>query len=102
MTATVPAGALAGAMAPKMIDKGRSRVNAYMAAVTVRNAITDSAKITIIMPEPIRFKEDKLSSEPMVKATKPSAISDRNDSCRMECSSKIFRTDGPRIAPKII
>ncbi len=75
----MPAGALAGAIAPKMIDKGRSRVKRYTAATTTKKAPKHAAKIMEMIPDPSRFKDDRLSSEPIVKATNPRAISVKND-----------------------
>ena len=45
ITATVPAGALAGAMDPKIRAMGRSRVRRYTPTITARKAPNDSARM---------------------------------------------------------
>jgi len=102
MTATVPAGALAGAMEPKINASGKSRVRRYIPTMTTKKAPKDSAKMMEMTPVPSRLSEVRFSSEPMLKATKPKAISVMKDSRSIEGSSKRRRTDGPRMMPTII
>ena len=79
MIATVPAGALAGAIPPKTKANGIFFVYKNTAVNTKIKAPNDSAKIIHVIPLPNFFNEDNLSSSPIVKATNAKAISVIND-----------------------
>jgi len=104
MTATVPAGALAGATAPNSSASGPLPVTAYTAAATTAKAASDSARMIARMPRPSCRSPWRFSSEPMTKATSPRAMCVTNSIAPRllpgaSASSNRPSTEGPSSTP---